>query len=226
MEFHPVADLFPMMSEEEFDNLVASIEVNGIREPVWLHNDGRVVDGRNRYMACRELGFDPPTRTFEGTDDALLKFVLDLNLHRRHLNASQRAMVAAKLANMAVGRPGNPANLPDIQVSQTDAAEQLNVGERSVRDARQVQQHGTPDMIADVESGNLAVSKAAAIVKEADKEPERVDELYKKTAHVAHNSGDNEWYTPSEYLDAARRTLGTIDLDPATSAIANEKVGA
>src|SRR5690606_1395904 len=201
MEFHPVADLFPMMSEEEFDNLVASIEVNGIREPVWLHNDGRVVDGRNRYMACRELGFDPPTRTFEGTDDALLKFVLDLNLHRRHLNASQRAMVAAKLANMTRGgdRVSEQSRNSDFaKVSVTDAASNLNVGRDSVLDARQVQQHGTPDMIADVESGNLAVSKAAAIVKEADKEPERVDELYKKTAHVAHNSGDNEWYTPSE----------------------------
>src|SRR5690606_10178644 len=120
MEFHPVADLFPMMSEEEFDNLVASIEVNGIREPVWLHNDGRVVDGRNRYMACRELGFDPPTRTFEGTDDALLKFVLDLNLHRRHLNASQRAMVAAKLANMTGGRPATENRLNSNSLSDAE----------------------------------------------------------------------------------------------------------
>jgi hypothetical protein len=46
------------------------------------------------------------------------------------------------------------------------------------------------------------------------------------TAHVANNSGNNEWYTPASIVDAARLVMGSIDTDPATSELANRTVGA
>lgn len=45
-------------------------------------------------------------------------------------------------------------------------------------------------------------------------------------AHVSKNSGLSEWYTPAEYIEAARLVMGGIDLDPATSEIAQQTVKA
>ena len=165
LESHPVAGIFPMMSSLEFAGLVDDIKANGLREPVWLHRDGRILDGRNRWKACRELGIDAPARTYEGGNDGLVAFVVSLNLHRRHLNESQRAMVAARIANLPHGGAVYALSDPPIggSLSQPQAAELLNVGERSVQRAQRVQDHAAPELAGAVDSGDVAVSTAATI---------------------------------------------------------------
>jgi ParB family chromosome partitioning protein len=54
-----------------------------------------------------------------------------------------------------------------------------------------------------------------------------VDEAYKKvTVHVSNNTGKYEWHTPPKFIEAARKTMSSIDLDPASSEIGNRIVNA
>src|SRR5215468_6971953 len=100
LEFHPLANIFPLMEGEPFDEFMADIREHGLHEPIVLH-EGKIVEGRNRYRACEAAGVQPTFTTYTGDDP--LGYVISKNLHRRHLSTSQRAMVAAKLATLKLG---------------------------------------------------------------------------------------------------------------------------
>lgn len=170
--FHPLAAIFPLLTGGEFDALVESIKQNGLREPIWRHRDDRIVDGRNRWRACQEAGVECPSNTFIGSDEELLAFIIDLNLRRRHLNESQRAMVAAELANLQVGRPSEKA--PIDAISDAQAATLLNVSEKSVERAKAVKRQAEPEVVKLVEDGKMAVSAAVAVAKATPERQKRV----------------------------------------------------
>ncbi len=100
--FHEVAAIFPLLEGVAFDELVADIRNHGLREPILLHPNGSIIDGRNRYRACFRAGVAPTFRTWAGPNstDALVALVLSSNLHRRHLSESQRGMAAAKASEI------------------------------------------------------------------------------------------------------------------------------
>lgn len=161
-EFHEVAGIFPMLGATEISELAEDIKEHGLKERIWLYED-KIIDGRNRYLACEKAGIVPQFREWAGTGD-LLDFVLSLNLHRRHLNESQRAMVAVNVANMRQGERTDVEPSANLRkVSQSQAAEKLKVSERSVTSAAKVKSEGSPELITAVESGTIAVSTAANI---------------------------------------------------------------
>src|SRR5262245_5919227 len=168
MEFHPVANIFPMMSAEEFEALKADIAAHGQREPIWLY-EGKIVDGRNRYNACEEIGIEPQCREWSGSG-SLTAFVVSLNLIRRHLNETQRGMVAARIANMRQGeRTDMEPSLNLGKVSQSDAAQMLNVSTATVEHCAKVEKEAQPEIIELCDTGKMAASAAASI---ADAPPE------------------------------------------------------
>jgi ParB/RepB/Spo0J family partition protein len=94
MKFHPVAEIFPMMSDEELDDLAQDIKANGLINPIVV-DEGQSVDGRNRLEACRRAGVEPVFETLNGTDP--IAFILSSNDKRRHMSKGQRVMIAAQV---------------------------------------------------------------------------------------------------------------------------------
>jgi hypothetical protein len=171
MKSHPFADLFPLMEGDELAALADDIREHGLLEAIVTIDDA-ILDGRNRFRACEIAGVAPRFLPFGGGDP--LAFVLSRNLARRHLNESQRAMIAAGLATLRDGQRqlGQLAYVP----TQGEAARALNVGERSVKRAAQVRDHGTPEIVHAVEQGRMAVSVAAQATKLAPEQQRRIAE--------------------------------------------------
>ena len=161
MQVHPVANVFPMMSDAEIDDLARDILENGQREPVWMYQ-GQVIDGRNRIAACERIGRLPNTREFVGADDELLPFVISLNLKRRHLSESQRAMVAANIATLPRGANQHAS----IEApTQQQAADMLNVSRAAVQRAAKVREDAAPELVQAVHAGRVSVSAAADVAE-------------------------------------------------------------
>lgn len=182
IKFHPLAELFPLMQGTEFAALVANIGKHGLREPIILYGC-EILDGRNRYRACREAGVAPAFEQWKG-DGLPQAFVVSKNLHRRHLNESQRALVAAKLSNLKRGDVSSQGPR-DSQISLPRAAGLLNISLGSTKSARACLNLGTKEEISAVERGDISVSTLckrlrAAVAKKRHKRRERSTALVGK----------------------------------------------
>jgi hypothetical protein len=153
--FHQFANLFPMVADGSLQELAQDIKDRGLLDPIVLFEE-QILDGRCRYVACEIAGMEPKFEQYVGDDP--LGYVLSRNLRRRHLTESQRAMVAAKAADLKRGANQHSEGLPIGR-----AAHLLNVGQRSVARAREVLRRGVPELAKAVEGGKLPVSSAVEI---------------------------------------------------------------
>lgn len=174
IKIHEAANIFPMMDPASYASLRDSIKNGGVetlikfRGDSWV--DAELLDGRNRLKAMLELGISWKTYAELSTVADIpdpVEYVVKLNLIRRHLNESQRAMVAARVANLPRGQPGsNGADAPLLpQISQSAAGEMLNVSRDSVKRGVKVDRHGIDELKQAVETGVLKVTTAARIAQ-------------------------------------------------------------
>jgi N6-adenosine-specific RNA methylase IME4 len=221
--------------------LKADIQENGLLEPIWLDGKERVIDGRHRLRACRELKIEPEFQRSDYDDDDIPGIVVGLNLRRRHLSESQRASVAAKLlpffekTNKRGRKPGksvesdgdseSSANLPsnahpEQKKSTAKAARVVGVSPRSVADAKRVHEHGCEELVTAVQGGTIAVSDAAKIVGESKTlQRNLLQEVVKKQAknlkQAYRHHKQQEAIKQIESLDPAQGGYPVVVADPA-----------
>jgi hypothetical protein len=108
-KIHPIADLWPMMSDEELEALATDIKANGLAEAIILDQEGTLVDGRNRLAACKIADLKPRFLVLDGQDP--VAFIFSHNAHRRHMKKGQLAILGWK-AYIAENQISNFEKLP------------------------------------------------------------------------------------------------------------------
>jgi hypothetical protein len=181
IEFHDIASVFPMMPEKDLSNLVSDIKKNGLQNKIILY-ESKILDGRNRYRACIIAGVNPEFCEYNGSDP--VRYNISLNLIRRHLNQSQRSVVASKIAitkeHGGDRRSDQVANMQH-EITVSEAAKIFNVSERMIRTVKEIEQN-SPEFIRNIEDGDITVTAAAKEIKhrkkkKADAESVKVSEI-------------------------------------------------
>lgn len=238
------AALIPPLSAEERQQLEENIvDHGGARDPlvVWASKGTlTLLDGHNRYEICTrlELPFDVYDLRFKSRDEAA-DWIDKNQLGRRNLDARQMSLLRGRRYNRTKkghgerGPEKSGQNVQSFSTAESLAAEH-GVNEKTIRrDGEFAEAVETLGIEREIVAGEIDAPKheIVAAAKALPEQPTQQQvaeavEAVKTRPHVANNSGDNEWYTPKEYIDAARRVLAEIDLDPASNPLANDIVQA
>ena len=130
------------MKGKEFDALKEDINKTGkLLHPIVLF-ENKILDGRNRYKACKALALQPDfVELPAGTNP--IAYVISANEQRRHMSQSQRAFAAAKLANLKLGDNQHSGG-EGLRIGR--ASQLLNASETTVNRCKKVLTDGVPDL--------------------------------------------------------------------------------
>ncbi len=194
LRWHPAACIFPMLPDDELQDLADDIAKNGLREDILIH-DGLVLDGRNRLAACRIAQVEPRFSTFHGTKAEALALVWSKNRTRRHLDSSQAAVAEAKRAKLSEeyaaevqairesqakgGRPKKSAEKPaqiiepvsdgkNSRSTDHKRAKAAGTNRTYIKAAEEIVEK-RPDLAEQIEQGKLTIPKAKAEIKRQEK---------------------------------------------------------
>lgn len=181
MEAHPIADLFPMLHDDELRELADDIATRGLDHPIVVDDQGRVLDGRNRLAACELAEVEPTYETYRGDDPD--GYALANNVHRRHLSTGARAVIIEQARRMNGQTKRAASEIADLLHHQrlTEAAQVIDYA---------------PDLAAQVVTGvwplSRAVEEARNRKREAEAHQAKLDRLDTDASDLAAAVRDGE----------------------------------
>jgi len=167
---HPLSSAWPGMQDDEYQAIKDSISNIGVQNPITIF-EGMVIDGWHRYRAATELGMHCPSKLLGDVDP--IDFVKSQNDARRHITASQKAL--AITAIYAWKPSGKPAPGAGLGKSSAEMAAMEGISERTIRQAKVVNEKATPEVKAAVKAGTMSVKKAAETVKPKKAKPPKTE---------------------------------------------------
>lgn len=245
-------NLIPPLTDKEYAGLEQSIVEEGCRDALITWN-GILIDGHNRYEICTEHNIDFETREFYFNDrDEVKLWMMKNQLARRNLNDFQRIEITHKCEDavkakarerMEEGRnqytDSPKEKFPEGKQARDELGAMAGVSGKTYEHAIAVLETAPEPVIEATRQSDLSINAAYHVTRmepeqqeeialriEQGETPKEVVSEVRNRPHVANNSGNNEWYTPADYIEAAREVMESIDLDPASNDIAQKTVKA
>lgn len=204
---HPVANLFPLMSESQIHELAADIDRNGLLNPIVVQG-ATLLDGRNRLRACALANVAPLTVEWQGEGDPSL-WIVSMNLHRRHLSPAQVALLGSKLKehlakevllekskeNQSPSAAANWRQRASRSESARLAAQATGASTRSIERATRVREQGSPALVEAVREGKLSLHLAERVLDRPKREQVNAARKLqaRRESHVAHQRYRERW---------------------------------
>ena len=185
IQFHPIADCFPMLGESDFQELKEDIRKHGQRAKVLIFQE-KILDGRNRYKAIRELGMEPMISVFRGSYAQAVDMVVSLNLRRRHMDREEIRIAAGKLKTLdrgsnQYGGKVDPTRVGSEPMTQKVIASSLGITEGEVMKAALIEEKASSEVKEAYNKREISQGQAYEYAHHA---PEKQRELAEKKATV------------------------------------------
>jgi len=175
--------LIPALTAEEFNQLEANCLEEGIREKIITWN-GFIIDGHNRYeIATRwNLDYQSESKYFNNEND-VKEWMINNQFGRRNLSNYQRSVLAlelesvfsAKAKEKQIRKPESVlAMLPKQKPIDTrkEIAKIADVKERTLGKVKVIQAKATPEVKAQLSTGEITINQVYQEIKKEEKKAE------------------------------------------------------